>query len=166
MIKPEFVRLKVGNISCESGIVMLTDPASVNEHWKKIYPMDLDKDKKFIVLSNLRTLEYGKDFIHEHDVVDSLGKSIEQAREEGEIQECLPSEDRTFSLRGAINTAGRIDIQGERDWTLKNPETGMPGIAVIAAPQSGEGLYPVYAILKLDKDTDKYHCIELKIEFI
>lgn len=165
MTKPEFVRIKVGNLMCESGIIILTDPQTINEHWNKIHPQDLPRDKQYIQLSSLKTLQYGKDFISEHNIVEDLGKSIAKARTDGDINECVPKENRSYDLRGAQSTSGRIN-ERERDWTLKNPESGLPGAAIIAVPETGEGLYPVYAVMKYDPDNDKYHCIELKIDLL
>jgi len=143
--------VKVGHVASDSGLLMVADPANINEHWKKIHVLDLDKDKSYFHIPTAKTLEYGKDFIGESQPIDAInGLSIMEAKENGEIIEHTAKKDNTFNLRGAISTAESSKDFKDTNWMLAYPENGLPGIGLVFEPGGNEGVYPVYALIETD----------------
>ena len=143
--------IKIGSVGVDSGMLMVCDPSYVDGEW--VADTEAPGHHELVLTEKGKTRFPGlhkfrmkcfRDFGSYSEIIPDLGMSMNDAREEGLVEEVERGPTGEFSYNGCC-------LGAERGHGQLKYKRGHDGVGVVFSSGYGDGFYPVYARIENDR---------------
>lgn len=127
----------LGEIFVDSASILITDPMYVEQCWRE--DIEYEDIRLYKYSDSEKVYQFGVDFDHYDSVIDEIGKSPNQLREEGKWIPIEVERDFTYSMPGAMYASSSKNGFAELKF-----EQGHSGAGICVRTVYGDGGYQVY----------------------